>query len=172
METTLAFQIIPALLKEMELEAKTTRKFLARIPEEHFGWQPHPKSMTLKSLATHIAELPGWVTMGLTTEGLDFAKNPYKQKEVTSTGELLDYFEETLASGLKALALADDLSGDWILRNGEIMLQHYNKYEVLRMTFSQIIHHRAQLGVYFRLLGIPVPASYGPSADSNDFDKN
>ncbi len=172
METTTAFQVIPALLKEMEQEAKTTRKFLARVPEEHFGWQPHPKSMTLKMLATHIAELPGWVTMGLTTAGLDFAQNPYKVKDVRATGELLDYFEETLASGLAALASAEDLTGDWILRNGDIILQHYNKYEVIRMTMSQIIHHRAQLGVYFRLLGIPVPASYGPSADSNEFEKN
>lgn len=173
MQTATALDLLTLLSDEMAKEAQTTRKMLARVPSEHFAWQPHAKSMTLKSLATHVAELPEWVAMGITTDGLDFAQNPYTPVDVASTGELLDYFEENIARGLQALRDADAgaLSEDWILRNGDTVYQHYNRYEVIRMTFSQIVHHRAQLGVYLRLLDIPIPGSYGPSADENDFAK-
>jgi len=81
---------INPLLKELDQEALTTRKMLERVPTAYFSWQPHKKSMTVQQLATHIAELPGWVTMAVTTDGLDFAANPYKQEEVHNTNELLD----------------------------------------------------------------------------------
>ncbi|HKG07882.1 MAG TPA: hypothetical protein VKB19_15540, partial [Pedobacter sp.] len=87
---------IKMFLKELEQEALTTRKMLERVPADKFGWQPHPKSMTIKRLATHIAELPGWVTMALTTDGLDFSDNPYLPVDVNTTEELLAYFERTL----------------------------------------------------------------------------
>ena len=75
-------ELIPLFLREMEQEAQTTRKMLERIPDDKYDWQPHPKSMTIRQLATHIAELPTWVTMVLTTDELDFASNPYQPTEI------------------------------------------------------------------------------------------
>jgi uncharacterized damage-inducible protein DinB len=160
---------IQALLKEMEQEAATTRKMLSIVPDDKFDWQPHPKSMTIRQLATHIGELPGWVTMALHTSELDFAANPYKQVPINSNAELMDYFERTLANGHENLSKASeaDLLPEWTLRNGDHILTVRSKGEVIRMTYSQIVHHRAQLGVFLRLLNIPIPGSYGPSADEH-----
>lgn len=160
-------EIIPMLLKEMEQEAQTTRKMLERVPNDKYDWKPHEKSMTIKRLATHIAELPSWVTMALTTSELDFANNPYQPVEINSTSELLAYFERSLADGKAHLekATEDQLMENWTLREGETIYSTSSKGEVIRMAFSQIVHHRAQLGVYLRLLNIPIPGSYGPSAD-------
>jgi uncharacterized damage-inducible protein DinB len=160
------------LLKEMEQEAQTTRKMLERVPTDKFEWQPHPKSMNIQRLAVHIAELPGWVTMALNTDGLDFANNEYKVEPIDNTPHLLNFFESTLASGKASLETADEseFSKTWILRNGDLILDQSTKGEVIRMAYSQVVHHRAQLGVYLRLLDIPIPGSYGPSADENSSD--
>src|ERR1700749_580054 len=99
--------IIP-LLKEMEQEAQTTRKMLERVPTAYSSWQPHQKSMTIQQLATHLAELPGWVTMAVTTDELDFASNPYKPVEVHNKGELMEYFEQSLADGRSHLAVTKE----------------------------------------------------------------
>lgn len=154
-------------LKELEQESATTRKMLERVPNDKYDWKPHAKSMTIKQLATHIAELPSWVGMALNTTGLDFAANPYKQEDINNTAELMEYFERTLADGKEQLQKGDEtkLGEIWVLRNGEQVLSSRSKEEVLRMTYCQIVHHRAQLGVYLRLLDIPIPGSYGPSAD-------
>jgi uncharacterized damage-inducible protein DinB len=159
--------IIQQFSRQLEQEAQTTRKMLAIVPTDKYDWKPHEKSMTMKRLATHIAELPSWIKMALTTDELDFANNPYKQENVSNTGELLDYFERTLEEGKAYLKeeYADKLSEDWTLRSGDTIYDVSPKIDVLRMSFSQIIHHRAQLGVYLRLLDIPIPGSYGPSAD-------
>jgi uncharacterized damage-inducible protein DinB len=160
---------IEPLLKELELEAQTTRRMLERVPTEYFDWQPHLKSMTVQRLATHIAELPGWVTMAVTTDGLDFASNPYKQETVVNTAELLEYFERSLADGREHLLAATEetLAEPWTLRNGREVLHVASKGEIIRMAYCQIVHHRAQLGVFLRLLDIPIPGSYGPSADEH-----
>lgn len=158
---------IKMYLKELEQEALTTRKMLKRVPSDKFNWQPHPKSMTIKSLATHIAELPAWVTMTLTTDELDFAAAPYTPKDLNTTEELLAYFEEALADGKSLLTdeYENVLDKPWTLRTGDQIHTTEPKADIIRMSISQIIHHRAQLGVYLRLLNIPIPGSYGPSAD-------
>ncbi len=163
--------IVSILQKELEQEAQTTRKMLARVPDDKYDWKPHEKSMTIKKLATHIAELPGWVSMTMTTNELDFASNPYKQEDINNTADLLAYFERTLADGKAHLEKATEaqLEENWTLRNGEQVYSTRSKQEVLRMTLCQITHHRAQLGVYLRLLNIPIPGSYGPSADEMNF---
>ena len=160
-------KLIDLLLEELTQEAATTRKFLERIPEDKYDWQPHPKSMPMKVLATHIAELPGWVNTAVITDGLDFAVTPYKPKDVKNTAELLAFFEENLNRAKESLTGFDskEFTKEWVLSNGDQILNRYTKYSVIRMTYSQVVHHRAQLGVYFRLLDIAVPASYGPSAD-------
>jgi len=164
--------IIPMLLKEMEQEAQTTRKMLQRVPDDKYDWQPHQKSMSIRRLATHIAELPSWVSMALTTDELDFAANPYTPLEASNTKQLMEHFEKSLADGKAHLekATEQELLPKWTLRNGEQILNVSTKAEVIRMTYCQIVHHRAQLGVYLRLLNVPIPGSYGPSADEINFN--
>ena len=163
--------ITELLLNEMEQEAATTRKMLARVPAEKWDWKPHERSMSLQGLAVHLAELPGWVTMALTTSELDFAAGDYKPQQVKDTTGLLELFEKSYADGHTSLqnATEADLEPTWTMRNGDQVYFTLTKYEVIRHAFSQTIHHRAQLGVYLRLLNIPIPGSYGPSADEPNF---
>ncbi|CAL1518906.1 DinB family protein [Chitinophaga sp. MM2321] len=160
---------IQSLLKEMEEEAVTTRKMLQRVPEDKYDWQPHEKSMSLLRLATHVAELPTWVSMTLTTDELDFSKYDYKPAPLKNSGELMAFFETSLVDGRKHLEAAteEQLGENWTMRNGDHIISIRSKAEVLRMTYCQIVHHRAQLGVFLRLLDIPIPGSYGPSADED-----
>jgi uncharacterized damage-inducible protein DinB len=159
--------MIAMLLKEMDQEARITRKMLERSPSEKFEWQPHPRSMSLRTLATHVAELPTWVTMTLTTDELDFAKSGYNPVALQDTHALVEYFEKSFAEGRMQLAKATEaeLLRNWTMRNGDTIYMVSTKAEVIRMTYSQIVHHRAQLGVFLRLLDVPIPGSYGPSAD-------
>ena len=163
--------ILQALVKEMEAEAVTTRKMLALIPAEKFAWKPHEKSMEMQNLAVHIAELPSWVSMALHTSELDFATMDFTPTKVADTQEILAMFEDSLAKGLQALKAAkeEDLLPSWTMRTGDQVHAIMTKYEVIRHAFAQTIHHRAQLGVYLRLLNIPIPGSYGPSADDMNF---
>jgi len=163
--------VLPLLKKEMEQEAHTTRKMLKLVPLDKPEWKPHEKSTTLQNLAIHIAELPSWVTMALNTSELDFATMDYKPTELASTEELLNLFEKSLSSGLDSLSKAkeEDLLPTWTMRTGEQVHAIFTKYEVIRHAFAQTTHHRAQLGVYLRLQDIPIPGSYGPSADEMNF---
>ena len=156
--------------KQFIEEGATPRKMLSRIPDGKWDYKPHPKSMDLKRLAVHLADLPGWIHMTFTTDEIDFAQ-PYEQPEVNSTNDLMAYFEKRYAEGLSALVPENEavLDKPWILRNGEVIYSTDPKIDIIRMSFSQHIHHRAQLGVYLRLLDIPIPGSYGPSADENAF---
>jgi uncharacterized damage-inducible protein DinB len=158
-------------LKEIQQEAATTRKMLALVPYDKVGWKPHEKSMTIERLAMHVAELPGWVSMALTTDGLDFENNPYTYPTITNTKELLSFFEDCFKKGTSELKNASDadLIPTWTMRSGEQIHDVSPKGDVIRSSISQTIHHRAQLGVYLRLLNIPIPGSYGPSADEMNF---
>src|SRR5262245_11149054 len=129
--------VIQTLLKEMDQEAITTRKMLERVPDDKYSWKPHPKSMTIRQLATHIAELPTWVSMTLTTSEWDFATSPYEPKDISNTNDLLKYFEESLADGRSHLVKAQekDLEPKWTLRNGDEIYNVSTKAEVLRMTY-------------------------------------
>lgn len=151
-------------------EAATTRKMLSRVPDDQYNYKPHEKSMVMKSLVTHLADLPGWIHLTLTTDELDFQK-AYEQPDIKNTKELLTYFEKRYNDGLSTLVAGNEkeLNKPWILRNGETIYATNPKIDVLRMAMSQQIHHRAQLGVYLRLLNVSIPGSYGPSADENDF---
>lgn len=152
-------------------EGATTRKMLERVPNDQLDYKPHEKSMDMKRLATHLADLPGWIYMTFTTDELDFATSPYEPPAVNNTAELLAYFDKRYNESLQTLVLENEalLSKPWTLRNGEAIYNTAPKIEIIRMSLSQQIHHRAQLGVYLRLLNIPIPGSYGPSADENNF---
>lgn len=163
--------LIEIFQEDLEQESLTTRKMLERVPIEKFGWKPHERSMDLKMLATHVAELPTWVSMALNTDVMDFAVNSYQPTDVKSAEELMGHFEKSLEDGRSSLVpeKLEHLEESWTLRNGEQVYSVSPRYAVIRMTLNQIVHHRAQLGVYLRLLNIPIPGSYGPSADETDF---
>lgn len=156
--------------KQFIEEGATTRKMLSRVPDDQLAYRPHERSMDMKGLTKHIADLPGWIHMVFTTDQLDFA-NPYIYPEINSNKELMAFFEQRYAEGLSTLVPENEATLDkiWTLRIGEKILSADPKIDVVRMALSQQIHHRAQLGVYLRLLNIPIPGSYGPSADENDF---
>ncbi len=156
---------------ELDRESAITRKMLERVPDGKYDWQPHPKSMTIRQLTSHIAELPTWITMTMTTSELDFATAPYDPPKVDTTKELMELFETSLENGYTELKEENEakLNEPWTLRNGEEIYFTSPKSDMLRTTLNQITHHRAQLGVFLRLLDIPIPGSYGPSADEMNF---
>jgi|ERR1700748_2005536 len=162
---------IATFKKELDKESQITRKMLERVPNDQYDWKPHPKSMTISQLSSHIAELPTWITLGLTTDELDFATSPYEPKNIQDTTSLLHLFEGSLANGYSELKEENEskLDEPWVLRNGDEIYNSSTKAEVIRMTMNQVTHHRAQLGVFLRLLDIPIPGSYGPSADEMNF---
>ncbi|UII21285.1 DinB family protein [Fulvivirga ligni] len=163
----ITMDLMQLLLSEMEREAVTTKKMLERIPDDQLDYKPHEKSMAMRYLATHIAEIPTWVPMILNTEELDFKENEYVPKEIKNNADLMKLFEDSLASGKEALKKAEisQLEDHWTMRDGDNIFFKDTKYEMIRHTYCQIVHHRAQLGVYLRLLNVPIPGSYGPSAD-------
>jgi uncharacterized damage-inducible protein DinB len=157
--------------KQLTQEAEITRKMLKIVPDDQYDWKPHPKSMSVRQLATHIAELPGWVPLGINTEVLDFAIGDYKPTLIDDNKELLKVFEENQKKAEEALSKTNDeyLQNLWTMRNGEQIYLTLSKEDLIRMAISQTIHHRAQMGVFLRLLNIPIPGSYGPSADETGF---
>lgn len=163
--------MISMFRKELERESATTRKMLERIPDDKYDWQPHPKSMTVRQLATHIAELPTWITLTMNTDGLDFATSPYNPPRINNSKELTDFFEASLKDGFSELKEEHEskLDQPWTLRNGEEIYFTEPKSDMIRTSLNQVVHHRAQMGVYLRLLNIPIPGSYGPSADEMEF---
>jgi uncharacterized damage-inducible protein DinB len=159
-----------ALIAEFDHEAKTTRRMLERVPEGKWDWKPHDKSMTLKQLTTHIAEMPGWLPMMLQTAELDMAAagNSFTPANVSNGKELVELFDGNVRKMREALAGATDevLKETWTLRNGETVIFSQPKAGVVRgMIVNHLIHHRGQLSVYLRLNDVPVPSIYGPSAD-------
>jgi uncharacterized damage-inducible protein DinB len=157
-----------SFIAELQNEAKNSRKMLERVPAEKFSWKPHEKSMTLGRLATHVAELTNWTGVIVQHDELDFAKMDYKPPVVETNEELVQLFDKNYEQGLKDLKNADDktLMGTWTMKNGETIFFTMPKMAVLRsFVFNHIIHHRAQLGVYLRLLDVPVPQTMGPTAD-------
>lgn len=153
---------------ELEHEAATTRKCLERIQPKNFDWKPHEKSMTFGRLATHIAEMYGWVKDTIEKPELDFATMDYKPFEPQTTAELVEFFDGKVAEAVESLknAAEETFMENWTMRNGEEIYFEMMKIQVLRgFVFNHIVHHRGQLSVYLRMNDIPVPALYGPSAD-------
>ncbi len=153
--------------KQLKEEITKTRKMLEIVPDDQYDWKPHVKSMSVRSLATHIAELPTWIPLAIDTDILDFATGDYKPTHIDNTKELLKVFDENEKTAFEALSRTTDeyLQNPWTMRNGDQIYFTITKEDVVRMAISQMIHHRAQLGVFLRLLNVPIPGPYGPSAD-------
>lgn len=153
---------------DLDLELDATRRLLAASPEAHFGWRPHEKSWTLGQLAGHIANLFWWGTMTLTQDEFDIGEPMPPSDPPESTEALLATFDRNVAAFRDTLARQTDADLDkpWTLRSGEHHISTDPTHKVLRrFTFSHIAHHRGQMSVYLRLLGVPVPGIYGPSKD-------
>lgn len=152
---------------ELRFEAASTKKILERVPTEHLTWKPHEKSMTLQRLASHVAELPTWVTNAIKTNGLDIGGS-FKPALLNNTEEMVSYHDKNVQEALDSLENTRDEVFDemWTLRRGEHEIFTLPKKVVIRnMAMSHLIHHRGQLSVFLRLLDVPVPGIYGPSAD-------
>lgn len=164
-----------ALLGEFDHEMANTRKTLERVPDDKFDWAPHAKSMKMGALAKHLAEMPGWTVEALTKDSLDIAPEgkPMQSPPVRNRQEVLALFDKNVAAGRKALAAANDdaqLMKPWaLLMTGKTIFSMPRIAVIRGFVMNHGIHHRAQLGVYLRLNDIPVPATYGPSADENTF---
>ena len=156
------------LAGELQHEAVSTRKMLERLPSDKMDWQPHAKSMKLGRLAAHIVEMVTWANETLTKDELDFATAGYVPKDYTSGAELAADLDKNVASALAVLQNTpnETMGTEWCLRNGAQVYFKMPKGVVMRsFVMNHIIHHRGQLAVYLRLLDIPVPSIYGPSAD-------
>ena len=157
-----------ALIAELQMEAASTRKMLERVPAEKNDWKPHDKSMKLGQLAYHVAELSSWITNILKTDELDFAAIDYKPVMFDSNEDLLAMADSNVNEALQVLDESSDADFEkmWTMRNGAHEYFTLPKKIVLRTwAYNHVCHHRGQLSVYLRLLNIPVPGMYGPSAD-------
>ncbi|MEO7083544.1 MAG: DinB family protein [Gemmatimonadaceae bacterium] len=160
-------RITDIMLAEFTHEAAQTRKVLERVPADQKDWKPHEKSMTLGRLASHIADMPNWTPLTLNANELDLASG-YNMAPFTTTEAMLAAYDANVEKAKAALRnfKDEDLATTWTLRNGEHVILAMPKGQCLRsMCFNHNVHHRGQLSVYLRLLGVPVPGMYGPSAD-------
>ena len=156
------------LLAEVLQESANTRKLLVVIPFEKSDFKPHEKSMSLKRLATHVAEINGWWKECLLNDVLDFSVGDYKPKELNSVEDLLVMHDDLVAKATKILTEVDDAEFEkpWTMRNGEQIYFTMPKAAVVRTwCLNHLFHHRGQLTVYLRLLDVKLPGMYGPTAD-------
>jgi len=163
-------RIVDSILMEIEQEAQTTKRVLDRIPEDKLAWKPHPKAFSLGQLALHIASVPGSVAAAAVPDSME-APN-FSQPEAKSRQEVLDTFSKSLESAKDALKKMDDarLMSMWSLtKNGKVLMSVPRIGFIRSILMNHNYHHRGQLSVYLRMLGVPVPSIYGPSADENPF---
>lgn len=161
-----------AILGDLDQEVANTRRVLERVPDEHFAWKPHEKSMTLGALSAHLENILFWQQRILEHHEFDLAATPPPRTIPETRDELLRAFDERKAALDEAVARADDasLGATWTLRRGDQVIFARPRAAVLRgMGINHMVHHRGQLTVYLRLLDVPVPATYGPSADEQTF---
>ncbi|MFN8062358.1 MAG: DinB family protein [Vicinamibacterales bacterium] len=163
--------IAQSMLGEFDHEFAILRKTLERVPEHVPDFKPHEKSMSMARLAGHLAELPAWLGMTVNTAELNFAGMDYTPFVMTTRAALLSTFDANVGAARAALASATDeqMMGPWTLRTGDVVHFTMPRVAVIRsMVFNHAIHHRAQLGVYLRMNNVPVPSTYGPSADEGN----
>lgn len=155
------------LISELQHEVVLTEKFLERIPDGKFNWRPHPKSRSVRQLANHLAEIPSWITATMELDEMDM--QGYTSPNFETLKEIMEILRNNTSEAEAALKKPDaEFEKTWKMLRGEKVLIEMPKFNVLRMVvMNQLPHHRAQLGVYFRLLDIPVPATYGVSADED-----
>ncbi len=160
--------IAKTLLSELKQESANTRKLLALVPFDKAAYRPHEKSMTLKQLASHVAEINGWWKECLVQDELDFAKDSGARKEYHSTEDIVAWHDELIGKAERILndTADEEFTKPWTMRNGNQIYFTLPKAEVVRSwCLNHLYHHRGQLTVYLRLLNVPLPGMYGPTAD-------
>lgn len=163
--------LVDALLPEFDHEMTTTRKLLERVPDDRRDWKPHARSFSLGQLAEHVATIPSWGLVTLTQSEFDVSGSPPPQ-EMRARAELLAAFDKHVADTRAALAGRTDaeLMAPWALkRNGQVIFSMPKAAVWRSFVVNHLVHHRGQLSVYLRLLDVPVPSIYGPSADEAAF---
>jgi uncharacterized damage-inducible protein DinB len=153
------------LVAELQIEAGTTRTMLERLPQESLAWKPHEKSRTLGEIAAHIANLPGLFIATLNQD--EFDRHDYKSA-VDTVADILETFDRNVSTALEVLKTQSNerLLAPWRYKYGEQVIFEMPRLVVIRTTaLNHLIHHRGQLSVYLRLLNIPLPPVYGPTAD-------
>jgi uncharacterized damage-inducible protein DinB len=163
-------KMIDPILAEMEHEAQTTRRVLDRVPENKLAWKPHPRSYSLGQLALHVASLPGNVAALAVLDTKETSN--FSQPEPKSRQEILDTLSKSLESAKETLKKMDDarLMSTWTLtKNGKTVMSVPRIGFIRSILLNHNYHHRGQLAVYLRMLDVPVPSIYGPSADENPF---
>lgn len=154
------------MMAELQQEATTTRRMLERVPSDSLGWQPHEKSMTLGRLAAHIANLPGLFITTLSQD--EFDRSDFKSPAAETVSSIMETFDRNISDSLGLLRTLPDERwlAPWRYRNGEHVIFEMPRLAVLRfIALNHLIHHRGQLSVYLRLLDVPLPSVYGPTAD-------
>lgn len=158
-----------AFIAELKYESSLTKKILERVPMDKKDWKPHEKSMSLGRLATHVAENTHWASHIINIDDFDFMKDfNFKAHVAGSIEELMQLFQTNLDNAIKDLSSMndEDFNKTWTVRQGEKVMSAVPKKVAIRgWSISHMIHHRGQLSVYLRLLDVPVPGMYGPSAD-------
>jgi uncharacterized damage-inducible protein DinB len=160
--------LIDPILAELAHEGATTRRLLERLPQDRLGWQPHQKSMTLGRLATHIAEIPGWVGSIVEKDEFDVGASGYVPPTLGSVAEIIAMFDKSVATATETLKRQsnDRLAAKWQLKkNGKLIVEMPRLGMVRSFLMNHLIHHRGQLSVYLRLQNVPLPSIYGPTAD-------
>lgn len=166
-------QLTELFLQELESEVERSRRAINQVPDGHYDWKPHEKSMAFGYLVEMVAMIPSWVAMMVTADELDIAPIAPKHKPVPmrTQAELLAGLETAAAAAREALGRTTDafLETPWkLLAHGEVV-QEAPRHAMIRDAFNHLAHHRGQMTVYLRLLGATVPALYGPSADDKRF---
>jgi uncharacterized damage-inducible protein DinB len=166
-----AMRVIDGMLQELEQEAATTRRVLERVPDDRLGWRPHPTARTLGQLALHVAIVPGAIAE-LAARPSPAQVPQFADPVPGSAAELVPALDEAIAKARRALGGLDDgaLTATWRLMLGDRELFAVPRMAFLRSTMlNHWYHHRGQLSVYLRQLGVPIPSIYGPSGDENPF---
>ena len=164
-------KMIDSILAELDQEAHATRRVLARVPQEHLSWRPHPKSMSLGQLALHVATVPGLVAELAAQDSIP-EPPAFTQPEAATSAELVPTLDASLAKARQVLGGLDDakLNATWRLMSGNKEIMAMPRAAVLRMIMlNHWYHHRGQMLVYLRMHNVPLPSVYGPTADENPF---
>jgi uncharacterized damage-inducible protein DinB len=164
--------LIDGMLRELEEEAVTTRRVLERVPGDRLGWRPHQKARTLGELALHVAIVPGGVAQFVASPSPARVPQSGADPSPASSAELVPALDRGIAAARQVLGGLDDaaLTATWRVTNGERELFATTRAAMLRsVMLNHWYHHRGQLTVYLRELGVPIPSIYGPSADENPF---
>ena len=163
--------IADAMLMEMDMEEKTTQRVLERVPETKLTWKPHPKAYSLGQLAMHIAVAQGRVATAAVEDVHEFG--PTAPPEPKNRQEIMDAFAASNAKAKQVVKSFDDarMTSIWTLKkNGKVIMSVPRVAFLRAIMMNHIYHHRGQLSVYIKLLDLPVPSIYGPSADENPFN--